>query len=110
MLRKDVHQRCLVIYPMSAWNRRLDALKARINEFDDLGMMIYRQYVSAAEETTLDGNGRLLIPRRYLQMADIIQGVRFIGMDDSIEIWAAEKTEEPFMPQEIGRASCRERV
>ena len=100
VLRKDVHQRCLVLYPMSAWNRRLDALLARINEFDDMGQMVYRQYVSAAEEVTLDGNGRLLIPKRYLQMAEIIQSVHFLGMNDSIEIWATEKTEQPFLPQE----------
>ena len=49
---------------------------------------------------TLDGNGRFLIPKRYLQMAEIDQAVRFIGMTDTIEIWAAEKAEQPFMTQE----------
>ena len=49
---------------------------------------------------TLDGNGRFLIPKRYMQMADIVQGVRFIGVNDAIEIWAVEKTQQPFLPQE----------
>jgi MraZ protein len=30
-------------------------------------------------------------------MAGIEQEVRFIGMDDTIEIWAKEKLEQPFM-------------
>ena len=52
-----------------------------------------------------DGNGRILIPRRYLQMAGIEAEVRFIGMDQTIEIWAREKAEQPFMdPQEFGKA------
>ena len=84
VMRKDVHQRCLVLYPESTWNRRMDALLEKINEWDDVGQQVLRQYVSEAEVLTLDGNGRFLIPKRYLQMADIEQGVRFIGINDAI--------------------------
>ena len=100
VLRKDVHQPCLVLYPQSSWNRRLDALLSKVNEFDDDSQMVFRQYVSAAEEVTLDGNGRFLIPKRYMAMANLLQGVRFIGMNDTIEIWATEMTEQPFLSQE----------
>ena len=100
VMRKDVHQRCLVLYPESTWNRRMDALLEKVNEWDDVGQQVLRQYVSEAEVLTLDGNGRFLIPKRYLQMADIEQGVRFIGINDAIEIWAVEKTQQPFLPQE----------
>lgn len=100
VMRKDVHERCLVLYPESTWNRRLDALLAKVNEWDDVGQQVLRQYVSEAEALTLDGNGRLLIPKRYLQMADIIQTVKLIGVNDYIEIWAAEKTTQPFLQQE----------
>jgi MraZ protein len=78
----------------------MDALLEKINEWDDVGQQVLRQYVSEAEVLTLDGNGRFLIPKRYLQMADIEQGVRFIGINDAIEIWAVEKTQQPFLPQE----------
>lgn len=100
VLRKDFHQPCLVVYPLSAWNRRTDALLSEVNEFDDESQMVFRMYMADAEEMTLDGSGRLLIPRRYLQMAGIEQTVRFIGMNDTIEIWAAEKAEKPFLSQE----------
>lgn len=100
VLRKDVHQKCLVLYPESTWNRRMDHLLERVNEWDDVGQQVLRQYVSEAETLTLDGNGRFLIPRRYLQKAEISQAVRFIGINDAIEIWAAENTAEPFLSQE----------
>ena len=100
VMRKDVNQKCLVLYPESTWNRRMDALLEKINEWDDVGQQVLRQYVSEAEVVTLDGNGRFLIPKRYLQLADIEQGVKFIGVNDAIEIWAAEKTQQPFLPQE----------
>ena len=100
VMRKDVHQKCLVLYPESTWNRRMDALLERISEWDDVGQQVLRQYVSEAEVLMLDGNGRFLIPKRYLQMAEIDQSVRFIGLNDAIEIWASEKTAEPFLSQE----------
>jgi MraZ protein len=100
VMRKDIHQKCLVLYPESVWNERVDALRARISEWDDEGKMVLRQYMKEAETLSLDGNGRFLIPKRYLQMAEIDQTVRFIGMTDTIEIWAAEKVEEPFMSQQ----------
>ena len=100
IMRKDIHQNCLVLYPESVWNARVDALRERINEWDDEGKMVLRQYMKEAEFLTLDGNGRFLIPKRYLQMAEIDQTVRFIGMTDTIEIWAAKKAEQPFMTQQ----------
>ena len=52
-----------------------------------------------------DGNGRILLPKRYLQMAGIQSDVRFIGVDNTIEIWAKEKTEQPFVsPEEFSEA------
>mgnify|MGYP002623195317 CR=1 FL=1 len=100
VLRKDIHQPCLVLYPKSSWDRRSSALLEQVNEFDDESQMVFRMFVSEAEELKPDSMGRILIPRRYLQMADIVQTVRFIGMNDTIEIWAAEKTEKPFLSQE----------
>ena len=108
VMRKDIHQRCLVLYPESVWNERVDALRARVNEWDDEGKMVLRQYMKEAEILSLDGNGRFLIPKRYLQMAEIDQTVRFIGMTDTIEIWAAEKVEEPFMTQADFSAKLKE--
>ena len=107
VMRKDIHQACLVLYPESVWNQRVDALRARVNDWDDEGQMVMRQYMKEAEVLTLDGNGRFLIPRRYLQMAQIDQNVRFIGMTDTIEIWASDKAEQPFLSQEEFSASLK---
>ncbi len=100
VVRKDIHQDCLVVYPKSVWDERVDALMAHVNEWDKNAMMVVRQYMKEVEETTLDGNGRLLIGKRYLDMVGIDQTVRFIGVNNTIEIWAAEKAEEPFLSQE----------
>lgn len=104
VLRKDIFQACLVLYPESVWNDELSELRARFNKWNAMHQQIFRQFVSDVEVITLDSNGRILIPKRYLQMAGISQEVRFIGMDNIIEVWAKEKMEKPFMePDEFGR-------
>ena len=57
-------------------------------------------FVSEVEVLTLDGNGRFLIPKRYLRMAEIDTDIKFTGMGDTIEIWSTNKTEEQQMTAE----------
>jgi MraZ protein len=105
VLRKDVFQPCLVLYPESVWNEQMDTMRRSLNRWNREQQEIYRQFVSDVELVTLDSNGRFLIPKRYLKMADIEQGIKFIGMGDTIEIWSNAKTEKPFMdPDDFGKA------
>ena len=100
VLRKDIFEPCLVLYPESVWNERMDALRKRLSRWSRRDQMIYRQYVTDVEMITLDGNGRFLIPKRYLKMANIDHQIRFTGMDDCIEIWTNGENNEPYMSAE----------
>jgi MraZ protein len=104
VLRKDVFQPCLVLYPESIWNEQMDSLRSRLNRWNKQHQQVFRQFVSEVELVTLDGNGRFLIPKRYLRMADITQDIKFIGMGDTIEIWSNQKAEQQQMkPEEFGQ-------
>lgn len=96
-MRKDVFQNCLVLYPESIWNQQLDELRSRLNRWNASHQMLFRQFVSEVEIITLDANGRLLIPKRFMKAIHIQQSIRFVGMGDTIEIWTQEDTEQPFM-------------
>ena len=105
VLRKDVFQPCLVLYPESVWNEQMDALRQRLNRWNKQHQQVFRQFVSEVEVLTLDGNGRFLVPKRYLRMADIEQDVKFVGMGDTIEIWSCQQAEQHQMnPEEFGEA------
>ena len=105
VLRKDVFQPCLVLYPESVWNEQMDALRQRLNRWNKQHQQVFRQFVSEVELLTLDGNGRFLVPKRYLRMADIDQDVKFVGMGDTIEIWSCQQAEQHQMnPEEFGEA------
>lgn len=105
VLRKDVFQDCLVLYPESVWMATQNELRQRLSRWSAREQAVFRQFVSDAEVVTPDGNGRILIPRRYLAMAGIAGDVRFIGVDNTIELWAKERAEAPFIePEEFGKA------
>ena len=102
VLRKDIFQKCLVLYPESVWNERLDMQKNQLRLWKQTHQQMFRQFVSEAEVVNLDGNGRFLISKRLQKVAEIEQDIQFIGMDDTIEIWAPQnlaltlKSEEDF--------------
>ena len=109
VLRKDVHESCLVLYPETIWNEQMDALRSRLNRWNKKQQQLFRLFVSDVETLTLDGNGRFLIPRRFLEMAGIGQSVRFIGMDDTIEIWANDEYDK-FAVEKDGFADALEEM
>lgn len=100
VMRKDVFQDCLVIYPESIWETQLESLRGKLSRWNSHEQNIFRQFAADAEMLMPDSNGRILLPRRYREMVGIIQDVRFIGMDDVIEVWAREKVDVPFMSPE----------
>jgi MraZ protein len=100
VLRKDVFQECLVLYPESVWNERLDLLKSQLRPWKQAHQQIFRQFVSEAEIVALDGNGRFLIPKRLMKIAGIDQDIQFIGMDNTIEIWTPEKLKQTLKSEE----------
>ncbi|GJG34883.1 transcriptional regulator MraZ [Prevotella lacticifex] len=105
IMRKDVFQHCLVLYPLSVWNGMVDNLHSRLNRWNKRDQQIFRQFVSNLVSITLDGNGRFLIPRAYLEWARIDdQQIRFIGMDDCIEIWSQGNDEAEMTPDDFSQA------
>ena len=100
VLRKDVFQKCLVLYPESVWNARLDMLKNQLRPWKQTHQQMFRQFVSEAEVVNLDGNGRFLISKRLQKVAEIEQDIQFIGMDDTIEIWAPKNLRQTLQSEE----------
>lgn len=94
IMRHDIFQDCLVLYPQKVWDRQVDAITAKTNMFDRNGRNALRWFVAGAEAVTLDSGGRMLIPKRYLEETGIQNDVRFIGVDNTIEIWSKQKAED----------------
>lgn len=94
VLREDTAQHCLVLYPEAVWNAQFDMLKERINPFVPAQAMMLRKFALGAEPIELDSNGRLLLSKRKLEYAGIGSDVRFLGVDDRIELWDKDTLEK----------------
>lgn len=105
VLRKDVHENCLVLYPESVWLEQMDFMRSKLNRWNREQQNIFRQFVSEVENISLDGNGRILLSKRLMEVAGIDQMVRFIGVGDTVEIWAAGSNSEQFIsPNDFSKA------
>ena len=72
----------------------MDLLKSQLAPWKPAHQQILRQFVSEAEVVSLDGNGRFLISKRLQRAAGLEQDLRFIGVDDTIEIWSPQHLEK----------------
>lgn len=90
ILRKDIFQDCLILYPQQVWEEEVSQLRSRLNRWDKSQQQLFRQFVVDAERVEMDANGRILIPKRYIQMLNIESDLVFLGVDNTIEIWTRE--------------------
>ena len=102
VLRKDVFQDCLVLYPGTVWEKEIETLRGSLSRWNKEQQQIFRQFVLDAERLEMDANGRILIPKRYFKLVSIETDIRFLGVDNTIEVWSKEKLEKPLVePREF---------
>ena len=79
--------RCLALYPMTAW--RPLAEKVAALPITDADARNFRRLVFAeASDLTLDSQGRVLIPPDLRRYAELEREALVVGVDSSIEIWS----------------------
>ncbi len=100
VLKKDIYQPCLVVYPRENWDREVDRLSRQLNRWNPKEAMLFRQYLADTELFVLDGNGRFLVSRRMMEQAGISHDVVFIGVDDRVELWDKELVGRQFLSAE----------
>lgn len=103
VLRKDIFQDCLVLYPIEVWDEEVQMLRSRLSRWDREEQKLFRQFVVDAERLEIDANGRILIPKRYLQMIGVDSEIQFLGVDNTIEIWGKNQLNETLVaPENFG--------
>ncbi|HDJ32741.1 MAG TPA: division/cell wall cluster transcriptional repressor MraZ [Bacteroidetes bacterium] len=90
VVKKDIFEQCLVLYPLHEWERQNQIIRERINPYRKDHNRFLRNFYRGAAELVLDGSNRILIPRRLLAEVGIDKEVVLAGQDSRIEIWPAE--------------------
>ncbi|MCF0191403.1 MAG: division/cell wall cluster transcriptional repressor MraZ [Marinilabiliaceae bacterium] len=90
VVKKDIFEDCLVLLPYSVWERQMEELRQKLNVYNREHAQLLREFQKNMAELTLDANGRFLLPKRLVDMANIEKDVTLLGMDLQIELWNSE--------------------
>lgn len=98
----QVYPPSLALYPERTWREVEERLKNLLRDNPDARSWVMRVLASAVEVTP-DSQGRILVPSRLQEAADLEGQVLMVGMIDKVELWnpsdfegAVEGKEEKF--------------
>lgn len=95
----------LVVYSETAWNDYVQKVK-QLPSMKQNGRLLTRFLYSQAEQCELDKQGRLNIPSRLSEPAELTKDVVIVGNGDTMEIWSKDRWEqvlESFDPEQISK-------
>jgi len=92
VIKKDIYEKCLVLYPMDEWDRQNQLIRQNINPYNKEHSQFLREFYKDTVDVELDASSRFLIPARLLNLAEIDKEKEIIlaGQMGKIEIWAKD--------------------
>jgi MraZ protein len=84
---------CLALYPLASWDAFCERIDAAVVK-DDRFRRIVRHIMAHSDQTSLDAQGRLLIPPVLRAYAGIEREVVTIGSLTRVEVWSKERLGE----------------
>lgn len=99
VINRNLHQKCLVLYPLNEWNR-LNKKLSKLNRLIKANDVFVRRFTGGATSQDADASGRLLIPRSLTDYAEIKSDIKVLGSNNVIEIWDKALYEE-FLNQDV---------
>ncbi len=90
VLKKDIFESCLVLYPMNEWERQNEILLQNTNPYNREHNKFLRGFYKGTAEVVLDSSNRILIPRRLLDEIRAGKEIVLAGQLGKIEIWPAD--------------------
>lgn len=94
MIKKDIFETCLVLYPMDEWERQNEMLRRNTNPYNREHNKFLRGFYKGTAEVALDSSNRLLIPRKMLDEIGARKEIVLAGQLGKIEIWPEETYEK----------------
>jgi MraZ protein len=99
VINRNLHQKCLVLYPMPEWER-LNKKLSKLNRLIKANDVFVRKFTGGATNAEADNSGRLLLPKSLIEYADIKSDLKVLGSNNVIELWD-KKLYEDFLAQDI---------
>lgn len=108
VIRKDIYKECLILYTRTSWEEELDRVRLKLNRYNEDHQQFFRQFLMDTETLEMDSMGRILIPKKYLHKISVAKDVKFLGMDDNIEIWCPSLLDSSLIDNETFKEKARQ--
>ena len=99
VINRNLHQKCLVLYPMAEWNK-LNKKLSKLNRLIKANDVFVRRFAGGATAADADNTGRVLLPKPLVEYADITTDIKVLGSNNVIEIWD-KKLYDQFLSQDV---------
>ena len=86
-------QQNLYVYPLDEWKNLTDSFK-KFKPNDRYAQNFIRLFVSGAHTVIMDAQGRIMLPKRILEIAGIKSDMIILGMVNKMEVWSPQKYQE----------------
>ncbi|MFQ5568223.1 MAG: division/cell wall cluster transcriptional repressor MraZ [Rhodothermales bacterium] len=102
-------EKCIFLYPLDRWQKMEEEIGA-LSSYDREARAFTRRIMMWADEVTLDGQGRIGLPKSLADFADIKDRALMLGAYDRIEIWNPEAFEQYLNEETADYETLAERV
>lgn len=85
----DLHQPCLLLYPLPEWEK-IEQKLSRLSSMNPAERRVQRLLLGHASECQMDNAGRLLIANTLRQHASLVKEVMLVGQFNKFELWNEE--------------------
>jgi MraZ protein len=79
-------EKCIALYPMDRWSEMEKEIE-ELNMYKSKTRGFVRRILMWADEVSLDGQGRITIPKSLVKFGNLSDRALILGAFDRIEIW-----------------------
>jgi len=83
-------EKCIIIYPAQKWNEFENNLTSKLRKTNPDHRIFLRRFTSNTSKVKCDKQGRISIPNKFLDFAQIKDNVKIVGVGDTFELWNPE--------------------
>ena len=109
----DLHQPCLLLYPLPEWEK-IEQKLSRLSSMNPAERRVQRLLLGHASECQMDSAGRLLVATTLRQHASLVKEVMLVGQLNKFELWDEQtwyqKVKEDIDAEQSAQETLSERL
>ncbi len=88
-IEKDPHEKCLNVYTMDEWEKRIAQVTSKLNRDNRQHSRILDMFYSNFKIIQVPDSCRMNVPKNFLDLVGISKDVMFTGQGNRIRLWDA---------------------